>query len=389
MRYMQHITYFRHVFCTVLLISSHSLSGTPRFKGQASASLAANSRNDQFLGVRYIPSVEVTRQGPGPWQWDGLFTFNGYADWQGQQWRFQDNGCDITPYRVWIRLASDRFGIRAGKQKINFGPAQLIRPLMWFDSLDPRDPLQMTDGVYAVLARYYFLNNANLWLWGLYGNDRIKGLEMMPTSKYKTEYGGRFQHPLGPGEIGLTFHHRIVSGDISLAEFVVPELPPDFSVGAFPENRYAVDGRWDHVIGFWFEASLTHQDKAILPVRFMKMMTIGGDYTFSAGNGLYVQAEHFFLRSSYELTGHDEGADLSALAVRYPVSLLDNLNVIFYYDWNHSDLYCFASWQRQYDRWSFYFMGFCNPEQFNLIQFQTARSLFLGRGFQVMAVFNH
>ena len=76
---------------------------------------------------------------------------------------------EIDPYRLWLRLSSSRFELRAGLQKISFGSATLIRPLMWFDRIDPRDPLQLTDGVYGLLARYYFLNNANLWIWGLYG----------------------------------------------------------------------------------------------------------------------------------------------------------------------------------------------------------------------------
>ena len=70
-----------------------------------------------------------------------------------------------------------------GLQKINFGSAVLLRPLMWFDSLDPRDPLQLTDGVYAVLLRYYFPNNANLWAWALYGNDSPKGWESAATAE--------------------------------------------------------------------------------------------------------------------------------------------------------------------------------------------------------------
>lgn len=33
-----------------------------------------------------------------------------------------------------------------------------------------REPSQLTDGVYGVLVKYYFQNNANLWAWGLIGN---------------------------------------------------------------------------------------------------------------------------------------------------------------------------------------------------------------------------
>ena len=79
---------------------------------------------------------------------------------------------------------------------------------MWFDRIDPRDPLQLTDGVWALLLRYFFLNNANIWLWGLYGNDDVKGWEFLPTVKDDIEFGGRIQVPVPLGELGLSYHHR-------------------------------------------------------------------------------------------------------------------------------------------------------------------------------------
>ena len=76
----------------------------------------------------------------------------------------------------------------------------LLRPLMWFDRIDPNDPLQLTEGVYGLLLKYTFLNNANIWLWGLYGNDDPKGWEAVPTQRKSAEYGGRLQAPFLSGE---------------------------------------------------------------------------------------------------------------------------------------------------------------------------------------------
>ena len=42
-------------------------------------------------------------------------------------------------------------------QKMNFGSAIILRCLTWFNSIDPRDPLQATDGKTGPLLRYYFL----------------------------------------------------------------------------------------------------------------------------------------------------------------------------------------------------------------------------------------
>ncbi|GAI27146.1 unnamed protein product, partial [marine sediment metagenome] len=59
---------------------------------------------------------------------------------------------------------------------------------MWFDRIDPRDPLQLTDGVYGLLLRQYFLNNANIWVWGLYGNDDLRGWEYLPSEAKSVEF---------------------------------------------------------------------------------------------------------------------------------------------------------------------------------------------------------
>ena len=85
----------------------------------------------------------------------------------------------------------------------------MLRPLMWFDKIDPRDPLQLTDGVWGLLARYYFLNNANIWLWGLYGNEKPKTWEIGKTNQHYPEFGGRFQSPVPKGEAAVSYHFRM------------------------------------------------------------------------------------------------------------------------------------------------------------------------------------
>lgn len=136
--------------------------------------------------------------------------------------------------------------VRLGLQKINFGSANMLRPLMWFDQLDPRDPLQLTDGVWGLLGRYYFLNNANLWVWGLYGNNQQKMWETGNTYSGFPELGGRFQTPVPRGELAFTYHYR----KADLSEHSLLSNQPT-SVG---ENRVGIDGKWDLGVGLWFEA---------------------------------------------------------------------------------------------------------------------------------------
>ena len=41
-----------------------------------------------------------------------------------------------------------------------------------------------TNGVNALLGRYYFNNNANIWLWGLYGNEDPRGFDITQSNIY-------------------------------------------------------------------------------------------------------------------------------------------------------------------------------------------------------------
>ena len=65
-----------------------------------------------------------------------------------------------------------------------------------------------------------------------------------------------------------------------------------------PENRLALDGKWDIGVGFWFEGALIHQSTELLPLNYQRMLTLGVDYTFGLGNGLHVLSEHFISDAS-------------------------------------------------------------------------------------------
>jgi hypothetical protein len=289
---------------------------------------------------------------------------------------------DIDLYRFWLRYSSSQFEARIGLQKINFGSATMLRPLMWFDSIDPRDPLQLTDGVYGILVRYFFLNNTNIWVWGLYGNDRLKGWESFSSDGNIPEFGGRVQIPLGNGEAAFTYHHR---------EIEIKGLLEEFDIGAshIPENRFAIDGKWDIGIGIWFEGVLLHQNSEALPYPWQRAFNLGLDYTFGLENGLNIMAEYFVLTASREAFGSGESVMFSALALNYPLSLLDTLSSIFYFDWKNDKLYSFLRWQRTYDRWRINLMAFWNPESFEIYQISQDSSLFAGKGFQIMVVYNY
>jgi hypothetical protein len=262
---------------------------------------------------------------------------------------------------------------------------------MWFDQIDPRDPLQITDGVYGLLLRYYFLNNANIWIWGLYGDDDLKGWEVFPTEKESIEFGARYQWPIFTGEAGITYHYR--STDIK--NLIIAQVSPEIvglmsrSDQLIDENRFALDGKWDAGVGLWVEAAFTQQKSEFLPFEWRRSVTFGTDYTFNIGNGMTLLGEYFSSLSSDKIFGTGDGIRFLALSANYPMNLLDMLGIIFYADIENNELYRFISWQRSYDRWSFYLFGFWNPANFNVYNNADNSGALSGKGFQIMIVYNH
>ncbi|MGB8490409.1 MAG: hypothetical protein WCE64_05075, partial [Bacteroidales bacterium] len=137
------------------------------FSGQLSSWLNYNHGNalPVHIGGCYIPQFDFAHSLKN----DRKIDFEASANIYGSAGfhPFDSSGFDgqIKPYRLWARYSTDQLEIRAGLQKLNFGSASILRPLMWFDKIDPRDPLKLTDGVWGILGRYYFLNNADIWLW--------------------------------------------------------------------------------------------------------------------------------------------------------------------------------------------------------------------------------
>ena len=302
-----------------VLAASPARGFEAELKGQLSGFAGADSvsREGFWTGLRYIPTLSLKQELGRGFLLDAEAALNAWARTATGSLSEFDSQAELKPYRLWLRLSSAQLELRAGLQKINFGPARLLRALQWFDQLDPRDPLGLTDGVWALLGRYYFLNNANLWLWALHGNEELKGLEVFPTLDDSAELGGRFQFPLFQGELGGSFHHRWTE----LAGLGVPgrETPRTH------EERLALDGRWDLGVGFWFEAVILRRGGEAGMFRHEKLLSLGFDYTIDLGNGLGIDVEHLIRDFSREFFETDRGQGLSALSLSYPLGLTDTL----------------------------------------------------------------
>ncbi|MCD4769009.1 MAG: hypothetical protein K8R35_02435, partial [Bacteroidales bacterium] len=213
-----------------------------------------------------------------------------------------------------------------------------------------------------------------------YGNRNTKGWEAYESTDDRIEFGGRIQVPLPRAELGFSYHNRKATLPSDLTGY-----PDDLT---FPENRIGIDIKADVGIGLWIEDVVIYQDHG-WDYPYTNMLTAGADYTFSIGNGLNLLTEHFIYQSSDELFGNDLSVSFTGLSASYPVSLTANISAIIYYDWGSEELYRFINMGLTYDRFSYYIMGFRNPEKFKIFDFNSGPSLFNGAGVQFMVVYNH
>lgn len=385
------------VVALLTVAQGSGIGQTAEIHGQASAWITSVPEHAALsqVGVRYIPDFMGSMHAWGDFDVNAELSINATADADIDRSRAPAYDRMLKLYRGWARLASENFEARIGLQKLSFGPALFFRPMMWFDRIDPRDPLQLTEGVYALLLRYYFRNNTNIWLWGLYANSGTKGWESEPTEHGTMEYGGRIQSPLWTGEVGATYHHRRADQAALASALIAPgavmqgagaALP---SLPAAPEDRYALDGKWDVGIGVWFEASLAHQETPLPGMTYQRLWTVGGDYTIGAGNGLYVATEYFTLDNPAEPLGPATGVHFSALSLSYPIGIVDQVSASVYRDWRDREWYRILTWQRKYDDWTLYLLGFWNPDTIRLYATSAGSNAFAGKGLQLLVVFNH
>lgn len=375
------------MFICLVVRAEKSDSTKLSFNGQVTLWGVGQFQNpmQEQLGGRFVPTLlgNFNLYHKTKLDFEASLNINGSANFT---WFSTDtlNG-ELKPYRVWLRYSGNNWEVRAGLQKINFGSAKMFRPLMWFDGMDIRDPLQLTDGVYGLLGKYFFQNNANLWLWGLIGNSKPKGYELWGSSEWKPEIGGRFEMPVGPGEIALSTHHRRVK--------YLNGISSVYQWQETNESRIGLDGKWDVGIGLWFESGVTltdpQNDQYLASFRVQDLWNVGADYTFPVGNGLGTTVEYFRYHAGNEFLLKGTTLNVLGTMLTYPVSMLDNLSGMLFYMPEQKMTMNYLSWTRTYDNLSIYVIGYWNPENVQLFSAQTqSKNLYAGKGLQIMLNYN-
>lgn len=375
---MKKFIFILFLFSTNFIFAQNKLD----FDGQYSAisSFSPDNKLDWFLGGRYLPQLSYKIPLDSP----NFIDFEVSANLSASNlFHPFDSSCfnsSINPYRFWARYSGKQYEIRLGLQKIDFGSASILRPLQWFNQIDPRDPLQLTNGVCGALGRYNFLNNANIWLWVLYGNEKTRGFDVIETNEKIPEAGARIQLPIKKGEIAFSYHHR--TSKTNDLDFV-----PQFE--KIPENKIGIDAKFDLKVGLWFEATHSFKSKNIKNFTYQTLINIGTDYTFGIGKGLNVIAEHLIVNFDEKAFDFKNPVNISALITRYPLGFFDNLSAIFYYSWEQEDFTFFLNYEHQFNKITGYVMAYVNPETQQGIQQNDLVNNFAGPGIRLMLVYNH
>ena len=343
-------------------------------------SFAPDNDFDFFLGSRYLPELEYGFTVDSTKHIDFTASANISGSVLFHPFDKSDTNGNIDPYRIWARFTDQQFELRLGLQKIDFGSATLLRPIQWFNQIDPRDPLQLTNGVYGLLGRYYFLNNANIWLWTLYQNSKPRGFDVLETNKKIPEFGGRFQYPVPKGEIALSYHFRTAHSE---------DQPFISQYEKIPEHRIGLDGKWDLIVGLWIEAAYIHKSKDVSFLTNQTLLNIGTDYTFGIGNGLLLTLEHLLFANDEQPFEFKNTANITATVLAYPLGYFDNLNSVMYYNWTSKDFAFFLNYEHQFKNLTGYVMAFYNPSTQQGIQQNDLFNQFSGPGIRLMVVYNH
>ncbi len=313
----------------------------------------------------------------------------------------------ISPYRAWLRFAGNQFEVRVGLQKITFGSARLLRTENWFDTMDPRDPLGLTKGVWAERIRYYIpRTNANIWLWSIQENlNNTTFILPLETDAFTlvNHFGGRLEIPFFSGEIGMSFNTKQVTADtISIAN--ITGSGSILSVYGLNTHQYQAgfDGKWDYGVGLWFEGAYINdrsdftfftQDAYILTE--IAMLTLGVDYTFGIGSGLGITCEYMgnLIRNEINL-GSGETASVTTfnilgMMVYYPLNMFDTIGIMGLMDIGSNGLYGYLYWQRQYDNFTFRLSGALTnfDADVNLFPGQSG-TISIGNMIQFMAIYD-
>lgn len=364
-------------FCVLMLIAlSLASQQRPESASQLSVwSAAAPWQEKQlFGGLRFMPGLRYGGKA-GNLQLQGEASMHLHAS-EALIPLDEAPTAGLEPYRMWIRLADSTRSLRVGLQQINFGSATLLRPLMWFDRVNPIDPLGLTEGVWSVLGQAYFGQNANLWLWVNLTDKKMRVWDILPSNTRFPELGGRLQWTVPKGEMGLAANLR------PLKPLAVSNNQPSGEL-SYLNYRIGMDGKWDLGPGMWYEFSMSGSTNYHGPMSHMALLTLGADYTFGWGNGLNVMTEQLLIAAGSRWKSMSGSAAFTAVSTTYAADYFNQFRMIGYFDWKNEKPYTFLQYECTLAKGKIQLMVWANPKN-PVLPAREDLMLFGGKGAQMM-----
>ncbi len=358
----------KHLFIiyTVILLCFQSQAAASSFsaKGQfwISGLYGTDASIDQSSfesSIGYIPTISVFKGLSNDRLFDIEWAYRVEQYYSGDSLLFEN----YDPHRVWVRYSSQTIEARFGLQKITFGPAQMLRTLSWFDTIDLKDPTGQTDGVDAFRLRWFPSNSMALWSWAVRDKDEF------------LSWGGRAEFSTELGEWGLTIHHD-PSDSLQLIGQTRAWIDQ-------PHNRIALDFRYDGFMGLWNESTFILSDETEI-----QMATVGADYTLPIAGGMLLMAESMYISNSQTDTDQLYTAFMSSI----PIGMINQLMFITQVDWEEEHAYHYIRWSATYDRFSLNFIVSNSPKRsaYNIpVQELPKTAAGFGTNLQFMFIYNH
>ncbi len=262
-------------------------------------------------------------------------------------------------YRGWLRYLTQGIDARLGLQKVSFGPSRLLRPLAWFDTIDPEDPKDQTVGVEAFRLRVFPPNSLVLWSWIMKGKSDT------------LSYGGRAEISTHIGEWGFTFHQDPIKTSQLIGQY------PYQVMIAGPHARVGVDYRYDGLLGFWFEGAgfIAEKQNKFNKIRYT-LMTLGGDYTLPISTGLLIMSETLLSREWSNQEDASSNQNFSTFMASLSLGMFHKVILISNLDWNKNHTYNYLRWSTTFDSFSINCMVSINPQT-------------IDNSFKLMFIYNH
>ena len=361
-----------------LLILHLSVMAAPYLGELSLFTTAAGAEADDIQVIaRYLPAYET--QGAYSETWDYDVEMRYQVQWNSSldTDEISASSLVVEPYRLALNLQSTNTEHIIGLQKINFGPARILRSLMWFDSVNPMDPLELTPGVTGISTTHFYPSGRSSQAWLLTPGDPI-GWEAFADQSGTFETGGRITLPNNHGQLGVTTHWRVA--DISS---LYPDDPDLY------EGRIGFDGFWDIGIGLWIESVYKSQRLSEDPFLEQLQTTLGADYTIWIGNGLLITTEHMMINMWNSPIVDDNDIILSTVMANYSPTMFDQLSLMFYLDWETETPLAYLSWGQTYDSFRFTLGAFYTDASTTQGSDESLNSNFSGKGIQLIVAYNH